>query len=917
MAAVKKHKLYKICKELNLGHETIIGFLEQKKIKVSGLNSTIPEEIYQEIVERFATDKAKVEQRRAQKTQATVVTDADEKSSGDEAADNAPSEYMKAIRKSIEEKAEELSIPIEKPDVKKTPKKKSQKTKVGPKAASKKVVSETPAPAPEPVAETAEASAEKPKAEPVKVEPKAEAPKAKKEEEKKVVETPLVSTTIPGEMESDVPGVIKTIPKDRLKGYPSRSSSKSKKKKEKVVEESATEKERKRKKALEMIRKDSKGKAVHRKAVLPGADVIPGRSHRKKHKKNRRKEVDLKEVQENVKKTLASIDTKARKPKYRKKVREVEGELIEEKIIDVTEFISANDLAGLMDVPVSEILMKCMELGLMVSINQRLDLDSITLIADEYGYKVEEHKISEFVEDDDDDDAEDPEESLKPRSPIITIMGHVDHGKTSLLDYMRKSHITSGESGGITQHIGAYEIEYEGKKITFIDTPGHEAFTAMRARGAQVTDIVILVIAADDAVMPQTDEAIDHAKAAGVKIIIAVNKIDKPGAQPEKIYQQLAERNLLVENWGGTIQAAEISAKTGENIPALLEKVLLEAEMLDLKANPDRNASGFVVESRLDKGRGAIATVLVQRGTLRVGDNFVAGQYHGKVRALFNEKDQRIKEVLPAQPALVVGFDGVPQAGDKFIVKKDERIVREIASKRQQLKREQDAKKHHHQTLAQISEQIKMGVVSDLNILVKADVDGSAEALSDALIKLNTNEVQVNIIRKAVGPISESDVLLAAASNAIIIGFHVRANAKAKELAAHEGVDINLYQVVYDAINDVRLALEGMLKPKEEEKILGQVEIRDTFKISKIGTIGGGYVLSGKMNRNNKIRVIREDVVVFTGGILSLKRFKDDVKEVATGFECGIQIENYNDIKVGDIIEAYEIVKTKRTLESA
>jgi len=822
---------------------------------------------------------------------------------------------MKAIRKSIEEKAEELSVPVVKP----APKKKAEKTKSKPKTASEKVAPEAPVPPVEPVTETPEPPLEVPKAEPVKDEPKVEAPEAKEEAEKTVEEIPPVSATIPGEMESDVPGVIKTIPKDRLKGYSPRTSSKSKKKKEKekVVEESATEKERKRKKALEMIRKDSKGKAVRRKPALPGADVTPGRSHRKKHKKNRRKEVDLKEVQENVKKTLASIDTKVRKPKYRKKVREVEGELIEEKIIDVTEFISANDLAGLMDVPVSEILMKCMELGLMVSINQRLDLDSITLIADEYGYKVEEHKISEFVEDDDDDDAEDPEESLKPRSPIITIMGHVDHGKTSLLDYMRKSHITSGESGGITQHIGAYEVEYEGKKITFIDTPGHEAFTAMRARGAQVTDIVILVIAADDAVMPQTDEAIDHAKAAGVKIIIAVNKIDKPGAQPEKIYQQLAERNLLVENWGGTIQAAEISAKTGENIPSLLEKVLLEAEMLDLKANPDRNASGFVVESRLDKGRGAIATVLVQRGTLRVGDNFVAGQYHGKVRALFNEKDQRIKEVLPAQPALVVGFDGVPQAGDKFIVKKDERVVREIASKRQQLKREQDAKKHHHQTLAQISEQIKMGVVSDLNILVKADVDGSAEALSDALIKLNTNEVQVNIIRKAVGPISESDVLLAAASNAIIIGFHVRANAKAKELAVHEGVDINLYQVVYDAINDVRLALEGMLKPKEEEKVLGQVEIRDTFKISKIGTIGGGYVLSGKMNRNNKIRVIREDVVVFTGGILSLKRFKDDVKEVATGFECGIQIENYNDIKVGDIIEAYEIVKTKRTLESA
>ena len=915
MAAAKKHKLYKICKELNVGHETIIGFLEQKKIKVSGPNSSVPHELYEEIIERFATEKAKVEKRRAQvEIQESPIGDVETGDSGD--STNAPSEYMMAIRKSIEDKAEELSIPEIEPQM-------EPETVVEAPSEVDEVKPEPPQPLPveksQPVEsdDLGESAVTEQKPEPAVEEEKPHvAPAPTRHKKGKAVSKPATPDFIPGEKRSDVPGVIKTIPAERLKGYPPRHSSKAKKKNEAVKEESVSEKELKRKKALEMIRKDSKGKVAKKRVALPGQDAPTGRSHRKKHRKNKRKEVDLKEVQDNVKKTLASLDTKVRKPKYRKKVREVEGEMIEEKIIDVTEFISANDLAELMDVPVSEILTKCMELGLMVSINQRLDLDSITLIAEEYDYKVEEHKISEFV-DDEEEDEEDAPESLKPRSPIVTIMGHVDHGKTSLLDYLRKSHITSGESGGITQHIGAYEVDYQGKKITFIDTPGHAAFTAMRARGAQVTDIVILVIAADDAVMPQTDEAIDHAKAAGVKIVIAVNKIDKPGAQPEKIYQQLAERNLLVESWSGTVQSAEISAKTGQNISTLLEKVLLEAEMLDLKANPDRYASGFVVESRLDKGRGAIATVLIQSGTLHVGDNFVAGQYNGKVRAIFNERDQKLKDVLPGQPALVVGFDGVPQAGDKFIVKKDERMVREIANRRQQLKREQDAKKHHHQTLAQISEQIKMGIVSDLNILVKADVDGSAEALADALIKLNTNEVRVNIIRKAVGPISESDVLLASASNAFILGFHVRANAKAKELALKEGVDINLYQVVYDAINDIRLALEGMLKPKEDESVLGQIEVRDTFKISKIGTIAGGYVLSGKIHRNNKIRVLRDDEEIFAGAISSLKRFKDDVKEVASGFECGIQIDNYNDLKVGDIIEAFEIVKTKRTLESS
>ena len=666
-----------------------------------------------------------------------------------------------------------------------------------------------------------------------------------------------------------------------------------------------------------MIRKDGK-KSKSQKPDLRNVGLdADGQMRRKKPKKPKRKEVDLKEVQDTVKKTLASIDTRSRKIKRHKKEKDVDGELVDENVIEVTEFISANDLANLMDVPVSEIITKCLELGLVVSINQRLDIDTITLLAEEYGFRVELSNVTEFVEDEEDEEDEESEADLKPRAPIVTIMGHVDHGKTSLLDYLRHSHIVEGESGGITQHIGAYEVNYEGKRITFLDTPGHEAFTAMRARGAQVTDIVILIIAADDAVMPQTDEALDHAKAAGVKIVIAINKIDKPGANPERIRQQLAERNVLVEDWGGQYQCAEISAKSGKGIPELLEKVLLEAEMLDLRANPKKRAVGYVIESRLDKGKGAIATVLIQSGTLRVGDNFVAGQFSGKVRALLNEREERLDEVGPGQPALVVGFMGVPQAGDKFIVKKDERVVRDISIKRQQLKREQDAKKHKHKTLAQISEQILRGESQELNILVKADVDGSAEALADALIKLNTDEVQVNVVRKAVGPISESDVLLAAASEAVIIGFHVRANAKAKELAVKEEVDIRLYKVVYDAINDIRLALEGLLKPHEEEVVTGQIEVREIFKISRIGVIAGCYVLNGKINRNNKVRLIRDDVEVYTGNIASLKRFKEDVREVTSGFECGIQIENYNDLKIGDIIEPFEVTHTKRTLENA
>jgi translation initiation factor IF-2 len=578
----------------------------------------------------------------------------------------------------------------------------------------------------------------------------------------------------------------------------------------------------------------------------------------------------------------------------------------------VTEFIAVNELANLMSVPVSDVISKCIELGLMVSINQRLNVDTITLVADEFGFVVEfeEEYSSEALEDE-----QDLPETLLPRSPIVTIMGHVDHGKTSLLDYIRRTNVVAGESGGITQHIGAYRVDVGDEKfITFLDTPGHEAFTAMRARGAQVTDIVVLVVAADDAVMPQTVEAINHAQAASVPIVIAINKIDKPGANPEKIKQQLADRNILVEEWGGKYQCVELSAKSGKNVDALLERILLEAEILDLKANPNRLARGVIVEAQLDKGRGVTGTTLVQKGTLKIGDPFVAGIYQGKVRAMFDERGNKVIEALPSTPVLVLGFEGAPQAGDTFVVVESERQAREVGIKRQQLKREQDQKQVHHITLDEIAQQISIGGVKELPIIVKGDVDGSVEALSDSLMKLTTQEVMVRVIHKGVGGISESDVLLAAASNAIIVGFHVRPNINARKLAENEKVDIRLYNVIYDAINEVKAALEGLLSPVLSEEIVGTIEVRETFKVPKLGTIAGCYVVDGKIARSSKIRLIRDGIVVFEGSIGSLKRFKDDVREVDSGYECGLNIENFNDVKVGDTIEAYKIIETKKKL---
>ena len=629
------------------------------------------------------------------------------------------------------------------------------------------------------------------------------------------------------------------------------------------------------------------------------------------------------QIQAQIKETLARLSGagKSKASKHRKSKRDLISERIqdaadlqeaEKKIIKVTEFVSANQLAQMMSVAVNEIISTCMSLGMFVSINQRLDAETIAIVAEEFGYQLEfvSVEVQEAIKEE-----EDKEEELLSRSPIVTVMGHVDHGKTSLLDYVRKANVIAGEAGGITQHIGAYNVKLENEKtITFLDTPGHEAFTAMRARGAQVTDIAIIVVAADDSVMPQTVEAINHAQAAGVPIVIAINKIDKPGANPDKIREALSQMNILVEEWGGKVQCQEISARNGTGIDDLLEKVLLEAEMLNLKANPNKNAKGTVIESELDKGRGYVSTILVEGGTLHVGDIVLAGCFSGKVKALHNERGQVVKEAGPAMPVILLGLSGAPQAGDKFHVMSDEREAREIAAKRLQLQREQGIRTHKHITLDEIGRRLAIGDFKELNVIVKGDVDGSVEALADSLQKLSTEKVQVKIIHKSVGAISESDVLLASASNAIIIGFQVRPSGSARKLAETEQIDIRLYSIIYDAINEIKAAMEGLLAPEFEEKIVCNIEIREVFDITKVGTIAGCFVLDGKVTRNTKIRVIRDGIVVHTGELGSLKRFKDDVKEVNKGFECGLNIKNFNDIKVSDIIEGYELVEIKAKL---
>ncbi len=635
-------------------------------------------------------------------------------------------------------------------------------------------------------------------------------------------------------------------------------------------------------------------------------------------------EVNEEAVQKQIKETLARLTTKGQKnkaSKHRRDKREQqsmrmmeleERERLDQSKLKITEFVTVSELASMMDVPVTKVIGTCMNLGLMVSINQRLDAETINIVADEFGFETEyiSAEVAEAIQEE-----EDNEEDLVSRPPIVTVMGHVDHGKTSLLDYIRKTNVIAGEAGGITQHIGAYNVTLpDGQQITFLDTPGHEAFTAMRARGAKVTDIAIIVVAADDDVMPQTIEAINHASVAGIPIIFAINKIDKPAANPEKIKEALANMNYLVEDWGGKYQSQDIAAKPGIGVKELMEKVLLEAEMLDLKANPNKKATGTIIESQLDKGRGFVSTVLVSNGTLKIGDPIVAGTHFGKIKAMFNERNQRIMEATPSEPALILGLNGAPQAGDNFNVMSSEQEVREIANKREQLQREQGLRTSRHLTLDEIGRRIALGNFQELNVIVKGDVDGSVEALADSLLKLSTEQIQVNVIHKAVGQISESDVMLAVASNAIIVGFQVRPSQAARKMADKEEIDIRLYSIIYDAIEELKAAMEGMLSPEFKEEITGSAEVQEVFKITKVGTVAGCLVREGKLKRGNKVRLIRDGIVVYTGDLASLKRFKEDVKEVSTGYECGLNIQNYNDIKVGDMIEGFEQVEVQRTL---
>jgi translation initiation factor IF-2 len=688
-------------------------------------------------------------------------------------------------------------------------------------------------------------------------------------------------------------------------------------------EKKKTESDADRKKKRERIKKDGKERIDLNKEKQKTA---PEKGSKKKNNKFKpvHKEVDEDAVQRQIKETYARMTEgkgKTKSSKYRREKRDMVSQRLSEEqerqeqastVLQLTEFVTVNELANMMNAPAIKVIEACMNLGLMVSINQRLDAEALVVVAEEFGYTVEfvTAELQDAVKPD-----EDNPEDLIPRPPIVTVMGHVDHGKTSLLDYIRKANVIAGEAGGITQHIGAYNVKMsDGRHITFLDTPGHEAFTAMRARGAKITDVAIIIVAADDAVMPQTVEAINHAVAANVPMIFAISKIDKNGAHPDKIREQLANMNYLVEDWGGKYQCQEIDAKHGANIDKLLEKVLLEADLLELKANPDKNAFGSIIESSLDKGRGYIATILVQGGTLKIGNLMLSGSYTGRVKAMFNERGQRITSAGPSTPVLVLGLNGAPTAGETFNIMDDEKEAKEIANKREQLLRMQGIKAKKHITLEEIGRRIAIGNFKELNIIVKGDVDGSIEALSDSLLKLSTEEVHVNVIHKAVGAISESDVLLAAASNAIIIGFQVRPSASARKLAEQEEIEIRLYSIIYDAINEVKDGIEGMLAPEQKEEITATVEVREIFKISKVGTVAGCMVKEGKITRNSKVRIIRDGIVIYTGTLGSLKRFKDDVKEVSSGYDCGLNIENFNDIKVGDIVESYEIVEVKRKL---
>ena len=950
-----KIRLNKVQKELNIGLTTIVEFLQKKGIDIKeDPNAVVPEEGYNLLMEAFSTDKSvrmqseqftkerqNKEKGKGSHNEAKIEEPQSSESENDTTA--SPAEQPKPITESKPEEEEKKpiaepaikvmgSIDLEALNRKPNKKKEAKKSKPEKKPQPIKVEKVELKPAVEPVI--------------VKEEPK---------EEVKVEEpiTPQATLT----QVDDIKPSFNVVGKIDLSAInqSTRPKKKSKEEKRKEREEKERQREEQRKQQKDSQKghngnaqsnNDKKKKRARIGNQRVNIDSVqsndsqewsgnrnksksenPSQGSRKdrdnKHKRFDKSEVSDEDVSKQIKETLERLTSRGKKnsAKYRKDKRELAAErqqqmamdeMEQSKVLKLTEFVTANELASMMNISVTQVIATCMSIGMMVSINQRLDAETINLVAEEFGFKTEyvSAEVANAIEEE-----QDAEEDLVPRAPIITVMGHVDHGKTSLLDYIRKSNVIAGEAGGITQHIGAYNVKMEnGKHITFLDTPGHEAFTAMRARGAKITDIAIIIIAADDNVMPQTKEAINHAMAAGVPIVFAINKVDKPTADPNRIKEELANLNMLVEDWGGKYQSQEVSAKKGLGVEELMEKVLLEAELLDLKANPNRKATGSVIESTLDKGRGYVATVMVQNGTMRVGDIVVAGTQWGKVKAIFNERNQRIKEVRPAEPALILGLNGAPAAGDVFNVVESEREAREITGKREQLQREQGLRTQKMLTLDEVGRRIALGNFQTLNIIVKGDVDGSIEALSDSLIKLSTETIQVNVIHKAVGQISESDVSLAAASDAIIVGFQVRPSVTARKVAENEGVDIRLYSIIYDAIEEVKAAMEGMLAPIVKEEITATIEVRETFHISKVGTVAGCMVREGKVKRTDRARLIRDGIVIHTGNLAALKRFKEDVKEVGTNFECGISLVSQDDIKVGDIIETFVEVEVKQKL---
>ena len=969
-------RLNKVTRDLNVGITTVVDFLQKKGYTVeANPNTKITEEQYAALVKEFSKDKdlkiesEKIIQERQNKerNKASVsIEDIHPELKKPEVIETVVPEDVRPKFKPVgkidldglkKKKKPAVVEPAETPVVQEGPAKPEPENKQAEVEKTEVKTEEAPVQQPQ-VEEKQEPKQPEIKAEELKPEPMEEEKKQQSVKENKEDE---VFKIRPTEFKSKI-NVVGQIDLAAL-NQSTRPKKKSKEEKKKEREEKDKQRQEQRKQMKDAIIKEirksdektdkgglsdeaakkKKRNRINKERVdINATSNASGASRNEKsgknnqnqgqggkHNKDRfkkpvvKQEVSDEDVAKQVKETLARLTNKGKNKaaKYRKEKREniqnrqLEQEELEQeesKVLKLTEFVTANELANMMDIPVTQVISTCMSVGIMVSINQRLDAETINLVAEEFGYKTEyvSAEVAQAVEEE-----ADAEEDLQPRAPIVTVMGHVDHGKTSLLDYIRKANVIAGEAGGITQHIGAYNVKLEdGRRITFLDTPGHEAFTAMRARGAKVTDVVIIIVAADDNVMPQTKEAINHAMAAGVPIVFAINKVDKPNANPDKIKEELAAMNFLVEEWGGKYQSQDISAKKGTGVPELLEKVLLEAEMLDLKANPNRKATGSIIESSLDKGRGYVATVLVSNGTLHVGDIVLAGTSYGKVKAMFNERNQRLKEAGPSEPVLILGLNGAPAAGDTFHVFDTDQEAREIANKREQLAREQGLRTQKMLTLDEVGRRLALGDFHELNVIVKGDVDGSVEALSDSLIKLSTEQIQVNVIHKGVGQISESDVSLAAASDAIIVGFQVRPSGNAAKLAEQEGVDIRKYSIIYDAIEEVKSAMEGMLAPTLKEQVTSTIEVREVFNISKVGMVAGAMVKTGKVKRTDKARLIRDGIVIFTGSINALKRFKDDVKEVGTNFECGISLTNCNDLKVGDVIETYEEVEVKQTL---